>query len=396
MDNQTTGGRPPLVLRRARRATATLFFVNGCGLGSWLPHIPEVKLWHALSDGVLGLALLAIAGGAVAALPVAGALTARYGSRATARAAALLFCAVLPLPLLAADFALLLAAFVLLGIAIGALDVAMNAHAVLVEERYGRPIMSSFHGLFSLGGLIGAALAGGAMTTGVAPSAHLATSAALLGAAALAAWSALLPTAPGPAGGPLFVLPRGRLAVLGGVALAAFMAEGAIGDWSAIYLRIELGTSPATAAWGFAAFSLTMALGRLGGDRLVARFSPATILICGAVLGSVALAAALLAAHPAAAMLGFAGIGLALANIAPIVFSAAGRLPDLAPGIGIAAVSTAGYGGLLAGPPLIGLVAELGGLPLGLGLVAAAVALMLAGAGALRPRATGPAAALAG
>jgi len=194
----------------------------------------------------------------------------------------------------------------------------------------------------------------------------------------------------------LFVLPRGRLAVLGGVALAAFMAEGAIGDWSAIYLRMELGTSPATAAYGFAAFSLAMALGRLTGDRLVARFSPAAILAAGAVLGSAALAAALLLAHPGAALLGFAGVGLALANVAPIVFSAAGQLPGLAPGIGIAAVSTAGYGGFLAGPPLIGLVAELGGLPLGLGLVAAAVLLMLAGAGALRPRAAGPAAALAG
>jgi MFS family permease len=157
----TADGRPSPDLRRARLATATLFFANGCGLGSWLPHIPDVKIWHGLSDGVLGLALLAIAGGAVASLPVAGALTARYGSRPTSRAAAVLFCAVLPLPLLAPDFPLLLAAFVLLGIGTGTLDVSMNAHAVLVEERYGRPIMSSFHGLFSLGGLV--ALAGGAM-----------------------------------------------------------------------------------------------------------------------------------------------------------------------------------------------------------------------------------------
>ena len=192
------------------------------------------------------------------------------------------------------------------------------------------------------------------------------------------------------------MLPRGRLAVLGGVALAAFLAEGAIGDWSAIYLRMELGTSPATAAYGFAAFSLTMALGRLTGDRLVARFSPAALLAAGAVLGSIALSAALLVGDPAAAVLGFAGVGLALSNVAPIVFSAAGRLPDLAPGIGIAAVSTAGYGGFLAGPPLIGLVAELGGLALGLGVVAAALALMLAGAGALRPQPASPAVAPAG
>ena len=197
---------------------------------------------------MLGLALLAIAGGAVALLPAAGALTARYGSPPTSRAAALLLCAVLPLPLLAPDFTLLLAAFVLLGIGVGALDVSMNAHAVLVGARHGRPIMSSFRGLFSLGGLVGAALAGGAMTVGLPPAPHLATSAAVLGLAALAAWPALLPTAPAPAGGSLFVVPRGRLAALGAIALVASMAEGAMGDWSAIYIRMDLGAAPATAA----------------------------------------------------------------------------------------------------------------------------------------------------
>jgi MFS family permease len=389
------GGRPSWELRRARVATAALFFANGCGLGSWLPHIPDVKIWHGLSDGVLGLALLAIAGGAVASLPIAGALTARYGSRPTARAAALLFCAVLPLPLLAPDFPLLLAAFALLGIGIGALDVSMNAHAVLIEERYGRPIMSSFHGLFSLGGLVGAALAASAMTLGLPPAPHLAVSAALLGGAVLAAWPALLPTAPAPAGGPLFVLPHGRLAALGAIALVAFMAEGAMGDWSAIYIRMDLGATPATAAWGFAAFSLTMAIGRLTGDRLVARCTPAGVVVAGALIGAITLGAALLAGHPAAAVLGFAGMGLGLANVAPIVFSAAGRLPDLAPGIGIAAVSTAGYCGFLAGPPLIGLVAEASGLPVALGLVAGAVCLMTLGSAALQRRAL-PAPALAG
>jgi len=302
---------------------------------------------------------------------------------------------VLPLPLLAPSFPLLLAACVLLGIGIGALDVSMNAHAVLVEERYGRPIMSSFHGLFSLGGLVGAALAGGAMQVGLPPAPHLVTAAAVLGAAVLEAWPLLLPTAPAPAGGPLFVLPRGRLAVLGAVALIAFMAEGAMGDWSAIYIRMELGASPATAAFGFGAFSLTMAIGRFSGDRLVARFSPAAILVAGAVVGALTLGVALLAGHPAAAVIGFAGMGLGLANVAPIVFSAVGRLPELAPAIGIAAVSTAGYCGFLAGPPLIGLVAEASGLPVGPGPVALAVGFMILGAGALQ-RQEVRAAALAG
>jgi MFS family permease len=147
---------------------------------------------------------------------------------------------------------------------------------------------------------------------------------------------------------------------------------------------MDLGAAPATAAWGFAAFSLTMAIGRLSGDRLVARFGPAGMVAAGALIGALTLGAALLAGHPAAAVLGFAGMGIGLANVAPIVFSAAGRLPGLAPGIGIAAVSTAGYCGFLTGPPLIGLLAEASGLPLALGFVAATVGLMVMGAAALQ------------
>ena len=166
-----------------------------------------------------------------------------------------------------------------------------------------------------------------------------------------------------------------------------------MGDWSAIYIRMDLGAAPAAAAWGFAAFSLTMAIGRLSGDRPGGALSAAAaILVAGAVIGAATLGVALLAGHPAAAVIGFAGMGLGLANIAPIVFSAAGRLPELAPGIGIAAVSTAGYCGFLAGPPLIGLVAEASGLPVGLGLVALVVGFMILGTGALQHR---PAAALA-
>jgi fucose permease len=381
-----TAGEPVPALRRARLATATLFFANGCGLGSWVPHIPEVKIWHGLSEGALGLALLVIAAGAVAALPVAGALTARFGSRPVSRGAALWFCAVLPLPLLAADMALLLTSFILLGIGSGALDVAMNAHAVLIEERYGRPIMSSFHGLFSLGGLVGAALAGGAMEVGMRPAEHLATTAAVLAVTVLLAWRGLLPTPPAGDVGPLFALPHGQLVVLGAVALIALMAEGAMGDWSAIYIRMDLGAAASTAAYGFAAFSLTMAIGRLTGDRLVARLGAVAVLAGGALIGAGALGAAVIAAHPMAAVIGFAGAGLGLSNIIPIVFGAAGRLPGLAPGIGIAAVSTTGYFGFLAGPPLIGLVAEVSSLPIGLGAVALLVGWIVVGATALQRR----------
>jgi MFS family permease len=381
-----TAGAPAPALRRARLATATLFFANGCGLGSWVPHIPDVKIWHGLSEGALGLALLVIAAGAVAALPVAGALTARLGSRPISRGAALWFCIVLPSPLLAPDMGWLLASFVLLGIGSGALDVAMNAHAVLIEERYGRPIMSSFHGLFSLGGLVGSALAGGAAELGVPPVEHLTAAAAILAAAVLIAWRGLLPTPPGGDAGPLFALPRGHFVVLGAIAFVALLAEGAMGDWSAVYIRMNLGAAASAAAYGFAAFSLAMAIGRLTGDRLVARLGATAVLIGGALIGAGALAAALVTAHALAAVLGFAGMGLGLSNVIPIVFSAAGRLPGLAPGIGIAAVSTTGYFGFLAGPPLIGLLAEVSSLPIGLGVVAVLVGSIVLGAMALQRR----------
>lgn len=257
-------GEPSPDLRRARLATATLFFANGCGLGSWVPHIPVVKIRHGLSEGELGLALLVIAAGAVAALP----------------------------------------------------------------------------------------------------------------------------TAPAGDVGPLFVLPRGNFVVLGAIAFVALLAEGAMGDWSAVYIRMSLGAAASTAAYGFAAFSLAMAIGRFTGDRLVARHGTTAVLAGGALIGACSLGVALIAGHPLAAVAGFTGMGLGLSNIIPIVFSAAGRLPGLAPGIGIAAVSTTGYFGYLAGPPLIGLVAEASSLPIGLGLVAVLVSLIVVGVMTLqRPRA---------
>jgi hypothetical protein len=189
----------------------------------------------------------------------------------------------------------------------------------------------------------------------------------------LIAWHALLPTAPA-GGGQLFALPRGHFVVLGAIAFIALLAEGAMGDWSAVYIRMNLGAAASTAAYGFAAFSLAMAIGRLTGDRLVARY------------GAMAIGIALIAGHPLAAVAGFAGMGLGLSNIIPVVFSAAGRLPGLAPGIGIAAVSTTGYFGFLAGPPLIGLIAEVSSLPVGLGVVAVLVSLIIVGVMTLQRR----------
>jgi predicted MFS family arabinose efflux permease len=271
----------PIALARA--ATCWLFFANGAALGSWLPHIPDAKHTLGLGDMVLGLALRGMAAGSLVGLPLSGVLTARFGSRRTATVAILALLVITPLPLLAPTLPAFAVTLALLGVANGAVDVAMNAQAIAVEERFGRPILSSFHGLFSAGGLVGAAVASLSMTAGVGPMSHLLGAVGVLLAITLVAVGSLLPTTPSPAAAAaVFRLPRGPLVALGLLALCALLAEGAIGDWAAVYLRDDLRADAATAGLGFAALSLAMAAGRFCGDRLVRRFGGPAVLARGA------------------------------------------------------------------------------------------------------------------
>jgi MFS family permease len=382
--------RPPespdvAAVRRSRIAVACVFLSNGAAVGSWVPHIPDVQNALELSNGVLGLALLAVAAGALVGLSAAGALAGRVGSRIVVRIAALAVFATLPLPLLAPSLPAFVVALALFGLANGALDVSMNLQALAVEDRLGRPIMSSCHGAFSAGGLIGAGGAGLAIWLGLGPVQHLLSTAAILLLVNLPAFVVLLP-APVPGGRqPVFAVPSGRLMVLGLLSLCALLAEGSMGDWSAVYLRQILRADAGFAALGYAAFSLAMTVGRLTGDRIIGRHGPVAVLAVGAAAATGLLGGALLVASPWAALLGFAGVGVGIANAIPILFGAAGRLPGIPAGIALAAVSTAGYCGFLAGPPLIGLVAELVGLSAGLGLVVTGMAVIAVGAAALRP-----------
>lgn len=362
-----------------RRAVAALFFLNGAVLASWVPHIPTVQMRLRLGESALGVALLGMAAGALLAIPLAGWAIPRLGSRVVVRASGLLFCAALLAPLLATDLPRLVAALMLFGAANGAMDVSMNAQAVAVERRLRRPIMSWFHGMWSVGGLVGAGLAALALHAGLAPLAHATGAALLAGGGCALAMRALLP--PGDdvrADGPRLVRPSGALAALGLLAALALLAEGAMGDWSAVYLRHWLLTSASVAALGFAAFQTTMAAGRFAGDRLASRCGDAALLRASAALAAGALAAALLVAHPLAALLGCAAVGLGLSNVIPILFRTAALVPGVAAAQGIAAVGSAGYLGFLGGPPLIGLAAEWIGLPAALGLVVLALTLIAA------------------
>jgi len=370
---------------RARLAVSTFFLVNGILLASWVPHIPAVKERHGLTDGQLGLLLLCMAIGAIVALPLSGWLVGRHGSRTMTSVAGIALCLTLPLPVLAPTVARAALALVLLGASNAVLDVSMNAQAVEVEHRYGRAIMSSFHALFSAGGLVGAALAGGAMAAGAGDALHVvAAAAASLGAVTLAL-SGLLPRPGSPdRPGPILARPTGPLARLGALAFCGLLAEGAMADWSAVYLHDSLGSSAAVAAFGFAAFSLAMAAGRATGDRLVARFGPDPVLRTSATVAAGGLAGALVLAHPAAAIAGCGLVGLGISNVIPILFSAAARAPGVHSGAAIAAVATCGYAGFLVGPPAIGFVADAVGMGPALGIVSGLCALIALRADAVR------------
>ena len=315
---------------QARGAVAAIFLVNGTAFASWVPHIPTVQRKLDLSPGVLGLALLAIAAGSLVSMPIAGWMVARHGSRIVALVAGLLYCAAVPLPLLAPSLPALVVALMLFGVFNGAMDVSMNAHGVAVERQIGRPIMSSLHAMFSIGGIVGAGSAVVLLPLGVAPITHVGVTALLGFALMFMTARFLLPHAvDSGVDGPHFVLPRGRLLVLGAMGFFILMTEGAMGDWTAVYLRLDLGADAGLAGAGFAVFSAAMAVGRLTGDRLVAAFGPVAMMGWGSLLAALGLGGALLLHDPLAAILGFGLVGLGLANIVPILFSAAGRTPAL-------------------------------------------------------------------
>jgi MFS family permease len=351
--------------RQARGAVTAIFFLNGLIFGSWAARIPAVRDHVGLSDGELGIALACGAIGSIIAMPIAGGRAARIGSRRATRVAFASMCAITAVVALAPSLPALCALMLLFGAAMGSLDVTMNAHGVAVERAYGRAILASFHASFSLGGLAGGALGALAAAADVDVRAHLAIVATLTAIVGLS-WSRYFLGAEADAVGhadPVFVRPPRRLLALGALAFACLLIEGASADWSGVYLRDELGTTAAIAALGFTAFSVTMTVGRLVGDRLVDRFGPTTIVRAGGSIAALGFGLALLVAQPVAAIAGFACLGAGMSGVVPIVFRASGHVPGMAAGVGLAAVSSTGYLGFLVGPPTIGGIAELVGLP---------------------------------
>ena len=359
-------------LRAARIAVAYMFFINGAVGGNWVTRIPALMDKLGLSVTMLAYAFFAAPLGAILAMPLVGPLVTKFGSRRTTRISFFLWCLSIAPIAFAPNLIVLGAVMFVIGAVSALMDVAMNAHGLVLERRYRRPILSSLHAWYSIGGLVGSGTGALAAWAGLDIRLHISLVVGIAVAGGLLISPFLL------RGGdevaqerqPFFIKPPRVLLALGAVAFISLLSEGAVGDWSAVYIHKPLHSSQAIAALGYFAFSFMMVAGRLSGDRLTIRSGPVALIRTGGLLAAVSLTAALLIGNPVVAIIGFAGMGAGLAAVVPTVFRAAGTRPGVPPGIGLASVSLIGYFGFLVGPPLIGSINHFIGLPKALGVVA--------------------------
>lgn len=358
-----------------RLATRLAFLVAGFGTACWAPLVPFAKTRLGVDDGVLGLLLLSLGIGSVVAMLVTGIMSARYGSKPIIIAGGLGLALVLPLLAVASTPAALALALLAFGAALGSIDVAMNIHAVEVERAAGRPLMSGFHALFSIGGFAGSALMTALLSLQLGVLTCTLICAALMLIAMLVASPRLLRSVQ-VQDGPLFVLPHGSVLLLALLGAITFLVEGAMLDWGAL-LVIGAGlVSETQGGIGYMVFSIAMTVGPLGGDAVVARIGDRTTLVWGSLIAVAGFAVLLTAPIAAVAIGGFLLIGLGASNLVPVLFRRAARQKVMPTGLAVAAITTAGYAGILIGPAGIGFVARLDGLPLAFWLLAALMCLV--------------------
>ncbi len=380
---------PRPALRRARAGVALTFLLNGTIFATWAARVPAVKQDLGLRDGQLAFAFVCLNAGAVVGLQLGPVLVSRCGSRAVIRLALPAFAVALLAVALAWDLAALSGALVAFAVANSLIDVAMHAHGVVVERGYGRPILSGLHAMYSLGGMVGAALGALAARLELATPGHFLAVAVAVAALTAVATRLLLPwwvdaarpTAGGGGSrrsGPLAAWRRGwsgPMVVLGALGFGLMLAEGSVNDWGAVYLRDAAGSTPGVAAAGVAVFMAAMTAGRLAGDRLATWLGPVSAFRMGTILGGAGLGGALLAGTPGAGLVGLGLLGAGLSFTLPLALSAAGHLHGDRPAAAtVARVSTIGYLGSFAGPGLIGALAGPLGLPVALALPAVLVA----------------------
>jgi predicted MFS family arabinose efflux permease len=342
-------------------STRIAFFITGFAMAAWAPLVPFAKARSGMNDGVLGLLLLCLGIGSIVTMPLAGALTARLGCRRLIIVSTLIVCLALPILAQASSLPLLVAALLLFGAGLGALDVSMNIQAIIVERASGYPMMSGFHGLFSVGGIVGAAGVTALLSAGASP---LTATLVVVGGIALALGKAAphLLRYGGRSEGPVFAFPRGVVLYIGGLCFILFLTEGAVLDWSAVFLTSARGVDASYAGLGYAAFALTMTIGRLSGDRIVQHFGNANIIVFGGICAAAGFVLVTYMPSWQVALLGYALVGAGCSNIVPILFTSVGRQTAMPENVAVPAITTLGYAGILLGPAAIGLVAHVASL----------------------------------
>jgi predicted MFS family arabinose efflux permease len=351
-----------VVGRREQIATRIVFFVSGFGMSAWAPLVPFAQQRAAIAEDTLGLLLLCLGCGSIATMSQAGALAARFGCRRIIMAAAVPLCVALPLLAVVSSPIPLAVCLLVLGGSLGAIDVTMNLQAIVVERASRRAMMSGFHGLFSLGGIAGAGCVTAIMGAGIAPLGATLCVAVVILAALIMAYPHV-PADRSPGSGVVFAVPHGIVLLIGAYCFVAFLTEGAMLDWSAVYLTSVNRMDPAYAGLGYATFAAAMTAGRLTGDRFVQRFGGRVVIVSGGLCAASGFALATLAASWLSSLLGFALIGVGCANTVPALYTRVGRQSVMPEHIAVAAITTLGYTGILAGPAVIGFAAHATSLP---------------------------------
>jgi predicted MFS family arabinose efflux permease len=363
--------------------TKAIFLICGLGISSWAPMVPYAKERLHLNDANLGLLLLALGVGAISMMPVSGLLAQRYGSRVVMLFASLLMTVMLPLLLVVNSLLIMAIALFVFGAAVGTVDVAMNAHGVQVQNIYGKPVMSSFHGLFSVGGLLGSLGLGALIKIGVEPITAAIVISILVVAIVSLNFGSLLNRAAEREAIEKFSSDSsmsekgsskwwtGSVFFLGIMCFIVFLSEGAMLDWSAIFLKENRGVEEALAGVGYAAFSVAMATMRLVGDKLVSHFSGKTVVVGGSLLAATGIIIIVITPFFITSLIGFILLGIGAANIVPVFIGEGGRLKSVSALVAIPAITTMGYAGQLAGPALLGFIAHQFSLPTAFSLIAA-------------------------
>jgi len=344
-------------------STRVSFFIAGFGLAAWAPLVPYAKARMGLDEGTLGLLLLCLGVGSIIAMPLAGVLAARFGCRRVTICSSVLICLCLPLLATESSLPLLVATLFVFGASMGALDCTINIQAIIVERASGRTMMSGFHGLFSVGGIVGAGGVSGLLSLGASPLIATVVVVAVIIIALIKAAPHLLSYG-SESDGPAFAIPRGVVLFIGLLCFTVFLTEGAMLDWSAVFLTSLRGVENSYAGLGYAVFALTMTMGRFFGDAVVRRVGPNRVIILGGLLAALGLALTILVPAWEVALLGYALVGAGCSNIIPVCFSAVGRQRSMPENVAVPAITTLGYGGILVGPAAIGFVAHASSLDL--------------------------------